>query len=129
MHWPFKGIILAEPKGSLKGLPTALLFQAAAKAAVFLCLVTLATRERVYVFFQRYLIIGNVFLKLVPYVFLYRFFVPSHSINIVSPAPEMSVAIPVFHICMPVKNHETLFPFRYPTNEDTLIFIGILTSM
>ena len=77
--------------------------------ALFYCLRILATRERVYLFFQRYLIIGNVFLKLVPYVFLYRFFVPPHSVNIVAPTPEMPVAIPVFHICMPVKNHERTF--------------------
>ena len=35
MHWPFKGIILAEPKGSLKNPPTANITQAAAQAAVF----------------------------------------------------------------------------------------------
>ena len=51
MHWPFKGILLAEPEGSLKNPPTASFSQAAAKAAVFLCLVVLATRKRVYVFF------------------------------------------------------------------------------
>jgi len=52
MHWPFKGIILAEPKGSLKNPPTANISQAAAQAAVFLCLGVLATRKRVYVFFK-----------------------------------------------------------------------------
>jgi hypothetical protein len=52
MHQPFKGILLAEPKGSLKDPPTAWFSQAAAQAAVFLCLGVLATRKRVYVFFE-----------------------------------------------------------------------------
>ena len=44
--------MLAEPKGSLKNPPTANISQAAAQAAVFLCLGILATRKRVYVFLE-----------------------------------------------------------------------------
>ena len=82
------------------------LYSQAAPKGAFLCLRILATRERVYILFQRYLIIGYVFLQLIPYVFLYRSFVSSHSVNIVPPAPEMPVAILVFHIRMSVENHE-----------------------
>ena len=93
MHQPFKGMILAEPKGSLKNPPTAKISQAAAKAAVFLCLGVLATRKRVYVLFETQLITHNIFLQLVPYVLLYRFFISTDRIYVVPPAPKMSIAI------------------------------------
>ena len=93
MHWPFKGIILAEPKGSLKNPPTANVTQAAAQAAVFLCLRILATRKRVYVFLKGQLIIHYIFLQLVLYVLFYRFFISTDGIYIIPSTPEMSVSI------------------------------------
>ena len=62
MRKPLQGIILAEPEGSQKNPPNATIFQAATQVAVFLCLGVLATRKRVYILFEAYLIAGYIFL-------------------------------------------------------------------
>ena len=52
-------------------------------AAVFLCLLILVTRKRVYIFFDADLICGIVLLQLVSDILRYDPFVASHSIHIV----------------------------------------------
>ena len=74
MRKPLQGIILAEPEGSQKNPPNATIFQAATQVAVFLCLGVLATRKRVYVLFEAYLITRDIVLQLIFHVLSYRFF-------------------------------------------------------
>ena len=49
-------------------LPTAFLSQAAAKAALFFAAEILFPRKRIIVFLHRHLIVGYVFLQLIPYI-------------------------------------------------------------
>ena len=95
MHWPFKGIILAEPKGSLKIRQPQIFLRQPLKWLSFLCLGVLATRKRVYVFLKTQLVTHYVLLQLVLYIFSDRFLVSTDSIYIIPSAPKMPVPIPI----------------------------------
>ena len=112
MRKPLQGIILAEPEGSQKNPPNATIFQAATQVAVFLCLGVLATRKRVYILFEAYLIAGYIFLQLIFHVLSYRFLISTDRIYIISSAPKMSVSVFVFQIRMSVEYHERTFSFQ-----------------
>ena len=53
----------------------------------------LVTRKRVYIFFERHLVVDHIFLELVLYVFCYLFSVLSCCIDIISSTPETSVPV------------------------------------
>ena len=53
----------------------------------------------------------------------------SYCINIISSTSKMSISIFIFEIRMPFKYHKCAFPFKYPTNSDTLIFGVISTNI
>lgn len=63
---------------------------------LFLAFVYRLTRKRVDILFQRHLVIFQIFLQLISNILFYLFFIFSHCINIVSPAPEVSVPILIF---------------------------------
>ena len=73
------------------------------------CLVVLATRERVDIFFQAYLIRCKIFFQLIPYVFCYHPFVLSYGIYKISSTPKVPIPILVFEICVPIENHQRTF--------------------
>ena len=112
MRKPLQGIILAEPEGSQKNPPNATIFQAATQVAVFLCLGVLATRKRVYVLFEAYLITRDIVLQLIFHVLSYRFFISTDRIYVITSTPKMSIPIFVFQIRMSVEYHERTFSFQ-----------------
>jgi len=57
-------------------------FRQPLQAAVFLCLLILVTRKRVYIFFDADLICGVVLLQLVSDMLRYDLFIASHGIHI-----------------------------------------------
>ena len=73
---------------------------------LFFCLLILATRERVHVFFQTDLICCVIFFQLVSDILCYDSLVFPNRIYIISSAPKMSVSVFVFQICVPIKYHE-----------------------
>ena len=81
---------------------------------LFLCLSILATRERVYKFFEAHLIGYLVLLQLVFDIFLYAFFVFTYRIHKIPSCPEMPISVLVLQVCMPVENHQAAFPFQVP---------------
>ena len=68
-------------------------------------LFSLFTRKRVCELFQRYLIARIIFLQLISDVVLYHFLVLSYCIHIVSPTPEIPVAVFLFEVGMSVEDH------------------------
>ena len=99
---------MVAPQGASNNLTTTVLLLAAPfSGAVLLALFHLLTRERVNIFFQAQLVVRNVFMQLIPNLFLDRRFVFSHGVNVVSSAPEMPVPIFVFQVGLSVKDHET----------------------
>ena len=66
-------------------------------AGLFFVLRYRLTRKRFKQFLHRWLLVLFICLQLVPDVFLYRLFVPSHRIYIVSPAPELPAPISLLH--------------------------------
>ena len=76
-------------------LPTAFLSQAAAKAALFFAAEILFPRKRIIVFLHRHLIVGYVFLQLIPYILCDRFLISADCIHIVSSTPEMTISISI----------------------------------
>ena len=78
---------------------------------LFLCLGILATRKRVKIFLETDLVCRNIFLQLIFDVFLYRFFIAANRIHVISSAPKMSVSVFVLELGVPIKYHQTAFPF------------------
>ena len=79
------------PKFSNASLP-----QAAALSGCLLCLLTLYTRKRVYIFFHAYLVAHVIFLQLLLDILAYYPFIPSYGIHVISSAPEIPAPIFVF---------------------------------
>ena len=130
MHKPWKGILLASVSRRTElSRPTALLLQAAAKAACSYAFVFLPPHKRVNIFLETDLACRNIFLQLILDVFLYRFFISTDRIHIISSAPKMSVTVFVLQIRYLSKIIRLLFPFKYPINCATLILGGMLTNM
>ena len=97
------------------------LFHAAAKAAFYLLLSAgLPVNGSMY----SSMLSGRL-LYLLPTDFLCTpefFCIFSYGIYVISSAPKIPVSILVFQVCMPVKYHRELFPFKYPIISDTLYF-------
>ena len=82
------------------------------KGQSLFALLYLLTRERVYILFQADLVRGYVLLKLVSYVLFNGFSVPSNGIDIIATAPEVTISIFVFHVCVPVEDHKCTLSFE-----------------
>ena len=112
-----KRVVCADPRGDSTCWPlwgTECLtshhyYRQPLKAAVFFCLLSLATRKRVHVLLEGDLITGQVFLSLVLNVLLNHFCILSYCIHKVPSAPEVSAPILILQICMPIKNHQRTF--------------------
>ena len=72
---------------------------------LFLCLLVLATRKRVHKLLDAHLVGYLIFLELVSNILLYLLFVSAYCIHIIPSGPEMSVAVLIFEIRMPVEYH------------------------
>ena len=82
------------------------------KRRSFFRLFFLATRKRVVILFHAYLVAHDIFLQLIPHIFRYFSFVPSYRIHVIAPAPEMSVSVLVFQVCVSVKDHQCALSFQ-----------------
>ena len=56
-----------------------------------------------------------------PDVLGYLFLILSLRVHIVTTVPELSITIFKLQLPKLLISHQTLFPFKYPTNADTLI--------
>ena len=70
------------------------------------------TRKRVFELSEAHLVAGDVLLKLVPYVLFYCLFISPYRVYIVSPAPEVPVAILVLEVSVPVEDHKATLSFE-----------------
>lgn len=64
----------------------------------------LVTRKRVYIFFERHLVVYHILFQLILYVFCYLFSVLTCRIDIVSSTPKASVPILILRISMTLKD-------------------------
>ena len=72
------------------------------------------TRKRVFELSEAHLVAGDVLLKLVPYVFFYCLFISPYRVYIVSPAPEVPVAILVLEVSVTVEDHKATLTLKKP---------------
>ena len=107
----YKPVVLAGSKEPLK-IRHAHSYHRQALKGFSLCLVYWLTRKRVYVLFQWHLIIFQILLHLIPYIFFNFLCIFAYCIDIIPPAPEMSVSILLLQICMSIKYHQRTFPFQ-----------------
>ena len=84
------------------------------KAAVFFCLLSLATRKRVHILLERNLVTCQIFLQLVLDILLDHLRILPYCIHKVSPAPEIPAPIFILQICVPIENHQCAFTLERP---------------
>ena len=72
---------------------------------LFLCLLVLATRKRVYILLDTHLIGYLILLELISDVLLHLLFVLAYCIHIVPSCPKMSVPVLVLKIGVSVEYH------------------------
>ena len=89
-------------------------FSGCCLSSLFLAFSYRLTRERVRILYQAQLIYSLILFQLPFDVLLYHFLVSSHRIYIVSSAPEVTIPLFVFQICMLIKYHQRAFPFQIP---------------
>lgn len=94
-------------KHTLKGPPTALRFHATTKVVLLFTLFCLYFFSCKWIneFFHGHLILKNILLQLILYIFLYDFSVSSYCIYIISSTPKLPISIFVFQVRMPIKYH------------------------
>ena len=102
-------------KDTLKSPPTAWLLRAAPKRGFFLfALFHFLTRKRVNEFLHVDLFFNDILLQLIHDVSFNGFLVSSQSVDVISSAPDFSIAVFLFQIGMPVENHQRTLPFQFP---------------
>ncbi|CAM5201147.1 hypothetical protein UACE39S_03815 [Ureibacillus acetophenoni] len=126
-----KAFVTPAPKGALNSSPTALLFRLTLKgfhisSSVFL---SFLVRKRINKLFHTELFCDYIILYLIANVFFYYLFISSYCINIKASTPKFSVTYLYFKFACRSNIIKLLLPFKYPTNEETLIFGGILTNI
>ena len=82
------------------------LFTGRRLSGLFLRLRILATRKRVNVLLERYLIYRNIFLQLIAYIGGNSFLVSTYCIDIITSTPEMPIPIFIFEVRMSIKYHK-----------------------
>ena len=78
----------------------------------FSILLSRLPRKRVEKFLHHQLFGQLVLNKLVLNVLFYRLLVSAHRIYVVSPAPELPVAVPILQVCEPALYHQAALPFQ-----------------
>ena len=94
-----------------------------------LCLLVHATRKRVHVLLDAYLVGYLILLELIFDILLYLLFISAYRIHIVLSGPEM--LLPYLYLRFAWRSNiiKLLLPLRYPIICDTLYFGGILSSI
>ena len=77
-----------------------------------LCLIYRLTSKRVDVFLQWHLIIFQIFLHLIFYILFNFLCILTYCVDIISSAPEMSIAILILQICMSIEYHQRTLSFQ-----------------
>ena len=105
---------MLTPRRGTESLSSHHYYRQPLKAAVFFCLLPLATRKRVHILFEGDLIICQVFFQLVLDILLDHLRILSYRIHKVSPAPKISTPIFVLQIRVSVENHQCAFALERP---------------
>ena len=116
---------MLTPERGTESLPSHHYYRQPLKAAVFFCLLSLATRKRVHILFQGNLVTCQIFFQLVLDILLDHLRILSYCVRKVPPTPKISASIFILQIRVFVENHQCTFTLECPHE---LCYTHILTK-
>ena len=120
---------MLTPERGTESLPSHHYYRQPLKAAVFFCLLSLATRKRVHILLQGNLVICQIFFQLVLDILLDHLRILSYRVRKIPLHQKFRLPYLYFKFACLSNIIKLLFPLRYPINCAILIYGGILTSI
>ena len=105
---------MLTPERGTESLPSHHYYRQPLKAAVFFCLLSLATRKRVHILLQGNLVICQIFFQLVLDILLDHLRILSYRVRKVPPTPKISASIFILQIRVSIENHQCTFTLERP---------------